>query len=265
MYILDWLDFDLTNQTDFKKGFYFSFLASIFVAIIFLNAIVKYSDRSYNSSSKFKFYLLSVVIFFTFLSGFYSITNSIYSLNSNNRILDWYNTDIQLGVFALRLASIILFFHIATYIIKNVLRSNVFEVTLAGIFPHLKADVKQTALSERVYSTTFIAQIGFYVVNVSIAEFSLIFQEKNLFRTLLSFALAFIVDDYVIIHNYSNSLNKVLASHNRRIDLFNLILLIGGCATLISLRFYFFTILYLFISLFLGRYYYTNQNRSIEV
>jgi hypothetical protein len=265
MYLLDWLCFDQKNQTDFRKGFYFSFMLSVFLAIIFLNAIVKFSVKSYHSSSKFKFYLLSIVIFFTFLSGFYSIFNSIYSLNSNTKLLDWYQTDIQLGVFALRLASLILFFHIASYIIKNVLKSNVLEVALRGILPHQVADIKPTALSDRVYSTTFIAQIGFYVINVSIAEFSLIFEEKSLFRALLNFALAFIVDDYVIIHDYSNSMNKVLSSHIRRVDFFNMILLIGGCATLISLKFYFFTILYLLVTLFLARYYYTNQNRSIEV
>lgn len=265
MYILDWLDFDLTNNEDFKRGFYFSFLISAVFTIIYQNAIIKFSDNSYGNSSMFKFYLLSVVLFFTFLSGFYSITNSIFNLKSHSRIYDWYEADKQLGVFALRLASLILFFHIFSYISKNVMKSNIFQVILAGISPYHQADIKHTALSERLYSTTFIAQIGFYILNVSIAEFSLIFKDESFFRTLLNFALAFIVDDYIIIHSYSNELNKVLYWHNRRIDIFNAILFLGGCAMLISLGFTLLALAYAILSIILAQYYYKNQNKSIEV
>jgi hypothetical protein len=116
-----------------------------------------------------------------------------------------------------------------------------------------------------LYSTTFIAQIGFYILNVSIAEFSLIFQDESFFRTLLNFALAFIVDDYIIIHSYSNELNKVLYWHNRRIDIFNAILFLGGCAILISLSFTLLALAYAILSIILAQYYYKNQNKSIEV
>ena len=184
---------------------------------------------------------------------------------SHPSFIDWYETDNQLGVFALRLASLILFFHTFSFISKNVLKSTFLHLIFAGISPMHHAELHKTVLSDRFYSTTFLAQIGFYILNITVAEFSLIFQQENTYRVLLNFALAFIVDDYIIIHDYSNKLNKVLSKHNRRIDIFNFILFLGGTATLFSLSFKLMATIYIIISFFLAQVYYENQNRSIEV
>lgn len=97
----------------------------------------------------------------------------------------------------------------------------------------------------------FLAQIGFYILNLTVAEVSILFKEQAVYRTVLDFALVFIVDDYIIIHNYSNKLEKILVAHKWRIAFFNLVLTVGAVATLVSLNLYGYLIVYLTIALLL--------------
>lgn len=259
MYLTDWFISQQNREEDFKRGFYFSFLASTITTSIFVNAIFKVSLANKYS---IKFFIFSCVIFATLLSALYSLTNSYYNLSMSQRLITWYQADSQIGAFALRVASLLLFYHVFSFTAKHVLKTNLINVFYAGISSTKHFILKQTALSDRAYSTTFICQVGFYAINVAIAEFSLIFQDKSTYLTIMNFALAFIVDDYIIIHNYSNKFNKILKGHKLRITIFNILLLGVGVGTLISLKEYFIAVIFFIVSIILAQYFYTNQNTT---
>lgn len=250
MQILDWL-YRSTQKSSYKMGVYFSFISALLVAFFTVNALNKIEKPVLEQDTRLKFVILSIILFFACFSGIYSIVNTVFSLRSEFSFLNWLERDQQLGVLAIRISSLILLFHLVSFILQSVVKHNFFRIVKAAIFPNYLIKDRLQFLSHKDHSTTFLSQIGFYILSISIVEASIIMEQKNLYRAILSFGLIFITDDYVIIHNYSNKIGMILRSHRYRVIIFNLLLLAGGIAMLHELRLYSFLLTYIFLSIFL--------------
>ncbi len=257
MTLRDWLFINDNIAEDYKKGIFFSLLVSVIITFFTLTAFYK-TRHSGNHNNNIRYFLLSIIICVGLFSGIYSIANGYYNYISHDSFMDWYKQDKLLGIFAYRLSSIILLYHLSAFIIKYVLKDNLFSSVLASIIPKYESRSRLNILSDKEYSTTFLPQIGFYILNLSIAEISIVIQEHNIFRDIIGFALFFIIDDYVIIHDYSKKLGHILYWHMFRIRLFNIILFIGGILILLSLKLYFILLLYVLVSFLLVWLYSSN-------
>src|SRR5690606_2910193 len=109
--------------------------------------------------------------------------------------------------------------------------------------------------------TLFFCQIGFFIINVALAEFFIIINFKNIYLSILNFAILFIIDDFKIINDYSDGMKKVLITHYMRITVFNLIILITAIVLLINTKQYFVLISYLVLFAILCRYYIKNSSK----
>lgn len=265
MGVFDWLNIKPNTEQDFKRGFYFAFILSTICSVAFISSMAKLKNESTRTNPIFKAFLLTLIFFFSLLSGIYSIANSYYNIQSLGSIMLWFKTDNVLGVLTLRLASITLFWQMLTFLIKNVFRSGAIEFVNAIFSPHNQVRLRDDALSHRVHSTTFIIQIGFYLLNLLVSELAIIFNYQSIIRSLLNVILLTIVDDYLIIHTYTNTFNQVIKKHKIKILLFNILLLLGGFMTLFDIRNYGFLFIYIVSVAILAYVYFENQNGPKEV
>lgn len=262
---LDWLFVDPINTTPYKPGFYFAVLVASATLLFMLSIFARTIDRDHRTYTLLKVILLSSIIFFGIFSGLYSITNTIYNISIHNDINSWYSEDKQLGFFAIRISSLILFFHLIRFMVRYVFQSKLMEVLMLTFKPRSTLKTKTVALSDNEYSTVFFAQLGFYILNVSVAEISILFQGKQFFRTILDFALVFIIDDYMIIHEYAKKFKTILKWHKRRIFLFNTVLVITSFITLLQLNLVVYILVYLFVALILLNLAKSNRSDVVEV
>lgn len=265
MDMFDWKNIKSNTEQDFKKGFYFAFLLSAACSLAFISSMAKLNNESSRTNPIFKAFLLTIIFFFSLLSGIYSVANSYYNIRSLGSIMIWFKSDNVLGLLTLRLASITLFWQMFAFLIKNVFRSGVIEFFNAIFSPHSQTRLRDDALSHRVHSTTFILQIGFYLLNLLVSELAIIFNYESIIRSFLNVILLTIVDDYLIIHTYTNTFNQVIKKHKIKVLVFNILLLFGGIMTLFEIRNYGFLFIYIVSVVILAYVNFENQNRPKEV
>lgn len=262
---LDW-SLRAPNEIDtHKPGFYFAFLVAAAAWLFMISAFTKTRDKDHQPYNVLKVILLSSVLFFGLFSGIYSITNTIYNIRIHGDINKWYTTDKQLGFFAIRLSSLVLLYHLMRFLLKNVFHTQLKELMLLTFQPKGKLNTKSVALSDDEYSTIFFAQLGFYILNVSVAELSILFQGEKIYRTILDFSLVFIIDDFMIINEYSKKFGQILKWHRLRISIANAVLFVGGVITLIQLNLIWYLLLYISISIILLYVSRTNRSRAVTV
>ena len=262
---LDWSLRAPTETESHKPGFYFAFLVAAAAWLFLISAFTKTRDKDHNPYNYLKVLLLSSVLFFGLFSGIYSLTNTIYNVRVHGDINKWYTTDKQLGFFAIRLSSLILLFQLLKFMLKNVFQTQLRELMLLTFQPKGTLKTQTVALSDEEHSTIFFAQLGFYILNVSVAELSILFQGEKIYRTILDFALVFIIDDFMIIHAYSQKFRQILKRHKLRISVANAVLFLGGVVTLIQLNLIWYLLVYIsvsFILLYISR---SNTSRAVTV
>lgn len=252
MSLYDWLVTTVIQEEDFKRGFYMALLISIICSFIFLNSV---GNMRSSKMPYVKNIFLTVLLFCGLICGIYSILNSIYNIQSYGSISKWYKIDNIIGIFSIRLTAILLLKEILVFIYTKVLSLGLINIIRSALSPTRQAEIRHGALSDNDYSTSFLIQLGFYNLNVVLSEVSFIFQEENIFRSILNFLILNIVSAYLIIHEYSKAHKSILNWHHNRIIIYNVMLLVGAILTLYKLNNILFWIIYIAISLILLRMY----------
>lgn len=261
LYIFDWLVFDSEKEDNYNKGVYISLTLTVFIFFLFNNAFIKKNSDNWRfreiDFKYFKYFFITVLLGLGTFFGFFSIFNGTHNL-LNNGISEWITKENILGILPIRISSILILYYLLTYVYNEVLNKKLGSFFLLGILPLRKLPDYHQPISFSNRETLFFTQISFYAINIALSEFFIIIGFKNIYLSILNFAILFILDDFKIINDYSNGLQRVLKWHYIRICTFNFIMLIVSILLLFSKEYYWILSGYLIIFFILARYYLKN-------
>ncbi|KIC00761.1 hypothetical protein OA88_17740 [Flavobacterium sp. JRM] len=261
LYIFDWLVFDSSSIDNYNKGVYFSLTLTIIIFLLFNNSFIKKNSDTWKfreiNFSYFKYLLISLILGLGTFSGLFSIFNGLHNL-LNSGISEWITKENVLGILPIRISSIFIVYYLLTYIYSEVLHKKPGHFLLLGVLPIRQISDYRGQISFAKRETLFFSQIGFYILNIALAEFFIIIGFKNIFLSILNFSILFILDDFKIINDYSNGLQRVMKWHFIRICFFNLLMLMVAILLLTSRDYYWLLLIYLALCIILFRYYIIN-------
>jgi hypothetical protein len=262
LYILDWLIVDKDGQDNYNKGVYFSLILTSLAFILFNNAFIKKNSDNWDyrriKLDFFKYFLITIILCIGLFFGFFSIFNGIFNILNSN-FSEWFSKENILGIFPIRMSSLLIIIYLSTYIYKQVLKGNLGRFLVLGLLPIRSVQDYDNFIIFRDRETLFFSQISFYILNIALAELYIIFGYKSIYLSVLNFSILFILDDFKIISDYSKNLRSVLTSHFVRIWLFNLIMLFSSVVLLIKKDHHALLVLYMVLTFILFRYYYKNS------
>ena len=262
LYIFDWLVFKPEQIDNYNKGVYISLVFTILIFFLFNNAFIKKNSAIWNyreiSINYLKYLFISLILALGLFFGLFSIFNGLHNLLGNG-VEQWITKENVLGILPIRLSSLLILYYLLTYIYSEVLHRKLFHFLLLGIFPVRTIKYYDETISFNKQETLFFSQIGFYILNIALAEFFIIINFKNLYLSILNFTILFILDDFKIINDYSNGMSRVMRSHFWRILIFNLIMLVSATTLLITKDYYWILAIYILLVGILGRYYLINS------
>lgn len=261
LYIFDWLVFDTEKIDNYNKGVYISLTLTIVIFFLFNNAFIKKNSNNWHfreiDFNYFKYLFITLLLGLGTFFGFFSFFNGLHNL-LNRGISDWITKENLLGILPIRISSILLLYYLLIYVYNTVLSKRLSRFILLGVFPFRQIPDYTLPISFSNRETLFFTQISFYVINIALSEFFVIIGFKNIYLSILNFAILFILDDFKIINDYSNGLQRVMKWHYIRICFFNFIMLIVSILLLSSKEYYLILLLYLVIFIILARYYLKN-------
>jgi len=267
LYIFDWLVFDLRDVDNYNKGVYFSLAITITIFLLFNNAFIKKNSDTWRfreiNFAYLKYLFISLILSLGLFFGFFSIFNGFHNL-INNGVSEWITKENVLGILPIRLSSIMIVYYLLTYIYAEVLNKKLGNFILLAILPIRHISNYHTSINFSKSETLFFAQIGFYIINIALAEFFIIIGFKSVYLSILNFTILFILDDFKIINDYSNGMQRVMPWHFIRICIFNVIMLMVAITLLFSREYYYILALYLILFFILFRYYIKNAG-SISI
>lgn len=261
LYIFDWLVFNSKDVDNYNKGVYFSLALTITIFLLFNNAFIKKNSDNWRfreiNFEYLKYLFISLILALGLFFGFFSIFNGFHNL-INNGVSEWITKENVLGILPIRLSSVLIIYYLLTYIYAEVLHRKLGNFLLLAILPIRHISDYHTSISFSKSETLFFAQISFYILNIALAEFFIIIGFKSIYLSILNFTILFILDDFKIINDYSNGLQRVMTWHFFRICLFNFIMLVVAITLLASREYYYILSLYLILFFILFRYYIKN-------
>lgn len=261
LYIFDWLVFKPDQVDNYNKGVYISLALTVVIFFLFNNAFIKKNStiRNYKviNFNYLKYLFISLILCLGLFFGLFSIFNGLNNLLGNG-VEQWITKENVLGILPIRLSSLLILYYLLTYIYSEVLHKKLPHFLLLGIFPFRTIKYYDETISFNKRETLFFSQIGFYILNIALAEFFIIINFKNVYLSILNFTILFILDDFKIINDYSNGMSRVMRSHFLRILVFNLVMLLSAIILLISKDYYWILVIYTFLVGMLGRYYWIN-------
>jgi hypothetical protein len=267
LYIFDWLVIDSTRIDNYNKGVYFSLTLTFIIFLLFNNAFIKKNSDHWRfreiDFTYFKYLFISLILGLGTFFGLFSIFNGLHNL-MNTGISEWITKENVLGILPIRISSILIVYYLLTYIYSEVLHKKISSFLLLGILPIRNIPEYHGQISFAKRETLFFSQIGFYIVNIALAEYFIIIGIKNIFLSLLNFLILFILDDFKIINDYSNGLQRVMKWHFIRICAFNFLMLLVAILLLTSRDYYWILSIYLALFIILFRYYLINSS-SISI
>ena len=261
----DWIIITRSINTDFHKGFNFSFFFSILIALAFLNILNK-KNKQLGCIIILKFLIITAVLGFSFFVSIYSVVNLVYNLFAFNNFKLWFKTEYATGLLLLRVTSIIILLGVIKFIFNHVFNTKIILRSFSILtvkFDSSKSGLR--GLDEREYSSIYFAQMGFYAIVFSILFYAFRIKDSSIVAHALNFVLFYIIDDWAIIYNYTYKLNRVNPRDNLKIHIFNLVLLIlGGITVYRNLSIvYFFGYLFFVSILILLRF--SNEAKLEEI
>ncbi|UQB69453.1 hypothetical protein [Epilithonimonas zeae] len=225
--LLDWINNSSKNDINYNSGVYLSLVITTFIFFIFNNAFIKINSPFYNFKSSelsfFSYFFVSIILSIGIFFGFFSIFNAYHNIRITS-LKEWFSNENILGILPLRIASVVILVNLFGYVYKEILESRIKPFLILALFPVRNIESYNLNLKIEKRETLYFSQISFYILNIAIAEYFVIIEFKNLYVSILNFAILFIQDDFKIINDYSNGLQNVLLKHLRKIYLFNTIM-----------------------------------------
>lgn len=261
LFVFDWLNITSSNVDNYNKGVYFSLILTIIIFFLFNNSFIKKNSGDWEYREiKFdfiKYFFITIILSLGLFFGFFSIFNGFYNLVNSNLSI-WITKENVLGILPIRISSLLIVIYLLSYIYKEVLNKDITSFLLIGILPIRTIKNYRGNINFEKHETLFFSQISFYIINIALAEFFIITGYKNIFLSILNFAILFILDDFKIINDYSQGLKKVLTSHFVRVWIFNLIMFSVALILLSEKGYYIILTTYLVFTFLLFRYYFMN-------
>ncbi|MEK6484832.1 hypothetical protein [Myroides odoratimimus] len=259
--MFDWLTIDGNGVNNYNKGVYFSLFLTTILFFLFNNSFIKKNSGDWEyrkiKLSFFKYFFITLIISLGLFFGFFSIFNGIYNLLNSNAS-EWISTENVLGILPIRISSLLILFYLLGYVYKEVINRQLFSFLILGIFPFRRMENFRVSIDFNKRETLFFSQISFYILNIALAEYFIIIGFKNIYLSILNFAILFILDDFKIINDYSKGLHRVMPGHFYRIWLFNLIMFIVAFILLFTKENWHILLMYLLFSAILFKYYLKN-------
>jgi hypothetical protein len=245
----------MSNTLTYKRGVYFSLYITFTFAILLFNALIK----RVKIDTKNRYGLFIFVIIITCLglySGIYSILNYYFNY-SQNQSVEWKIHDKLIGHFSVRITSLILLMSIIRFTFKYVFGNKFIFFLKSLILPSKPTDIESYSLDRTeynlnsYYSKYYFCQVGFYIVNVMIAEICIVTGDTLNSLAIFFTLLPIMVDDYLAIHYYFQKYGHMSNWHRIKKNIFNLFLFIFSIIPLYSLKMYFVLAGYVLIVLIL--------------
>ncbi|SER30141.1 hypothetical protein SAMN04488023_1076 [Pedobacter rhizosphaerae] len=264
--LLDWLNVTKDGQDNYNKGVYFSLILTTLIFIFFNNAFIKKNSDTWDYRKIkmvfFKYFFITIILCIGLFFGFFSIFNGIFNI-LNSSFSEWFSKDNLLGIFPIRISSLLIIIYLSTYIYKQVLHGRIAHFIVLGFLPLRQIKEYDRFMIFEDRETLFFTQISFYILNIALAELFIILGYKSIYLSLLNFSILFILDDFKIISEYSKNLRSVLRNHFNRIWLFNLIMFIASVILLFHKNHILLLCVYIILTLILT-YYYLRNARAIN-
>lgn len=261
LYFFDWLNLNASDIDNYNKGVYFSLLLTIIIFFLFNNSFIKKNSGEWEyreiKADFLKYFFITMILCLGLFFGFFSIFNGLYNL-LNSSLSSWISKENILGILPIRISSLLIIVYLLTYIYREILDRDIFSFLLIGILPIRSLPNYKSNINFEKRETLFFSQISFYILNIALAEYFIIIGYKNVYLSILNFAILFILDDFKIINDYSDGLKKVLTSHFVRVWLFNIIMIIVAMILLSNEDYYYVLLVYLFFTFILFKYYFKN-------
>jgi len=234
--VLDWYYLSENLNHNYNSGVYFSLILTLVIFFLFNNAFLKINSNYLNyritQISFFAYFFITVIICIGVFFGFFSIFNAIYNIRITS-LTEWFNKENVIGLFPIRLASVLILYNLFKYIHKETLEKKLIPFLGLALFPIRHIDDYYLSIRIENRETLYFSQVAFYILNIAIAEYFVIIDFKIVYLSILNFAILFIQDDFNIINEYSRGMQSILSSHLKRIHLFNAIMLISSTLALI--------------------------------
>lgn len=260
--VFDFLNPQKVNSDNFNRGVYFSLCITTIVFFIFNNTFIKTNSDYFNQrllrQNFLKYFFISVILAVGIFFGIFSITNAYFNIVAVG-FKPWFSQENILGIFPLRVSSIIILVYLLSYIYSHVLDKNLKRFLLLGLLPirNLKTGGGRYSFDKR--ETLFFCQISFYILSIALAEIALIGGIESVYIKVLNFSLLFIIDDYIIIYGYTERFRSVIRNHFLRVQFFNILIFTVGVIILLRNEFFIATTLYLIITGVLLYFYVKNH------
>ena len=261
--IFDWYYIQENLNHNYNTGVYFSLFITLIIFFLFNNAFLKLNSNVFNyrtiEISFFAYFFITIIICIGVFFGFFSIFNAIYNIRVSS-LTKWFNKENIIGLLPIRLASVMILFNLFKYIYRETLEKQLIPFLILAIFPVRRIENYYLKIRIETRETLYFSQIAFYIINIAVAEYFVIIEYKIIYLSILNFAILFIQDDFNIINEYSDGLQSVLPSHFRRIQLFNIIMLLSSTLALILTTSYIVLSIYLCITTILTYLYLYNSS-----
>ncbi len=263
IFFLDWLSAETIIADNYYKGVYFSLVLTLIFFFLFNNSFLKKNSNFWNyriiKLQFFKYFFISLMLSLGLFFGFFSIFNALFNI-FNSEISEWITKENILGILPIRISSVLITIYLLNYIYKEVLNRNLIDFLLLGILPIRQISQYDESINFNKSETLFFSQISFYILNIALAEIFIILNYKDIYLSILNFAILFIIDDFKIINDYSSGLHRVMLTHFIRVWLFNIIMLATAISVLSSNEYYGMLGIYLLFTFILFRYYLINSS-----
>lgn len=247
--IFDWITDTTKQNINYNDGVYFSLILALCIFFLFNNAFIKIKSN-YKSVdiSFFAYFFISIILTIGIFFGFFSIFNAFHNIKVTS-LTEWISKENILGILPIRFASVFILYNLFEYIYIETLERKLFPFLILAIFPVRNIESYDLTISIEKRETLYFSQISFYILNIAIAEYFVIVEFKNVWISLLNFAILFIQDDFKIINDYSEGMQNVILKHFRKIHTLNLLMFLSAVIGLCIKNSFPILIAYLFLSI----------------
>lgn len=232
----------------YRRGVYWSILLTMFFAVFVVTAMLKRLSLE-RKNRTFYFWFATLIASAGLYTGLYAVLNYLSNYFAND-IFQWKDHDKLIGHFSIRITALFLFYNVVKFTFKNVFGSSwkfLISYALFPIFPSRNEVFGMDRMDHDItsyYNRYYLAQLGFYILNVIVAEIVVVnFDSFNWLALIFAF-LPVIVDDYSIMHDYFEKYGELMPQHRRKKNAFNLILFALSVIGLASLGNYFLLVCY---------------------